>query len=287
LAHAIGAPNAWNRPVVLPARRISAWRPSSIEPIDPSAAEPPYVQILTRIERAISAGELVVGQLLPSERDLSALFRVSRPTLRRALDELSRAGRIVRLTNVGTFVADQRLRLGESLSFTDRVRHAGGTPSSRLLSSGLVGPSAAINQQLRLGPRDALIRLERVRLVDRHPIMVQISHLQARRFEGLLEEDLEAGSLYGLLRERFGVQIHSVEETVRACAIPPTVASVLECEPNSPGLEREFLAYDLRGEPVETCLAYVRGDVVSLRYTLSLGTAPTVDMFITAPLTNH
>lgn len=251
-----------------------------IEALDAHAAQPLYAQVMERLGRAIATGELVAGQLLPSERQLCGVFRVSRPTLRRAVDELVRAGRLMRVAAVGTFVADQRLHLGTSISFTDRVRAAGSVPSTTVISFGIVPPDPVINPSLRIGARERLLCLKRIRGVDRTPVMVQTSYLQARRFEELLNEDLALQSLYRCLLDRFGVQVHTVQETLRPCLIPAEEASQLGCEPESAGMVREFLASDLRGQPVEYCRAYVRGDVVCYRFILRLGVDSDIDMII-------
>ena len=84
---------------------------------------------------------LEVGDAIPSERLLSHDLGVSRLTLRAALDELVREGRLTRRRGSGTFVAEPKVAKGMGISsFSDDMRLRGLTPGSRTLSSARFPP---------------------------------------------------------------------------------------------------------------------------------------------------
>jgi DNA-binding FadR family transcriptional regulator len=60
--------------------------------------------ILTQLRRAIETGAYSEGDQLPPERQLAATFQAARSTVRRALDQLERAGLVSRRLGSGTFV---------------------------------------------------------------------------------------------------------------------------------------------------------------------------------------
>ena len=62
--------------------------------------------VVRQIELLILRGILRPGERLPSERELSDRFGVSRPSLRDAIAELQQAGLLVAKANSGVFVAD-------------------------------------------------------------------------------------------------------------------------------------------------------------------------------------
>lgn len=62
--------------------------------------------IVQQLETLILSGVLRPGERLPSERDLAERLKVSRPTLREALQELDRKGVVSSRHGGGTFVAD-------------------------------------------------------------------------------------------------------------------------------------------------------------------------------------
>lgn len=65
----------------------------------------PTDDALTRLENFISDGGYAPGDRLPSERELIVSLDLTRSALRKALDELERAGAIWRHVGKGTFVA--------------------------------------------------------------------------------------------------------------------------------------------------------------------------------------
>jgi GntR family histidine utilization transcriptional repressor len=83
-----------------------------------TAPAPQYLKVKNHLREGIASGRWVAGDLLPSESDLVALFKVSRMTVNRALRELYQDGLIERLQGVGTFVA-QLHRISSTLTVRD------------------------------------------------------------------------------------------------------------------------------------------------------------------------
>jgi DNA-binding GntR family transcriptional regulator len=65
---------------------------------------PLYQQIKNLLLDRIEHGELTVGDVIPSETQLKAAFKVSRLTVRQALYELRMEGYVIREKGRGTFV---------------------------------------------------------------------------------------------------------------------------------------------------------------------------------------
>ena len=78
-----------------------------IGPISPAANGALYQQIVDRLQREVSEGRLKPGTALPSFRQLAEDLLVSVITVKRAYEELERAGIIFRRQGLGTFVAEQ------------------------------------------------------------------------------------------------------------------------------------------------------------------------------------
>ncbi len=66
---------------------------------------PLYQQIKSLITQSLQSGEWKPGELIPSEMELAARFKVSQGTVRKAIDELSAENLVVRRQGKGTFVA--------------------------------------------------------------------------------------------------------------------------------------------------------------------------------------
>jgi GntR family transcriptional repressor for pyruvate dehydrogenase complex len=64
-----------------------------------------YEEIVSSIREMVESGELSAGDRLPSERELSAAFRVSRPSVREALRSLESHGYLEIRQGGGTFIS--------------------------------------------------------------------------------------------------------------------------------------------------------------------------------------
>ncbi len=75
-------------------------------PISSAAEGPLYEQIASAVAREIAARRLSPGDMLPSVRKLAADLLVSVITIKRAYEELERAGLIYSRQGIGAFVAE-------------------------------------------------------------------------------------------------------------------------------------------------------------------------------------
>ena len=69
------------------------------------AFSPLYQQIKSLILQSLQQGEWKLGEVIPSEFDLAARYKVSQGTVRKAVDELAADNLLVRRQGRGTFVA--------------------------------------------------------------------------------------------------------------------------------------------------------------------------------------
>ncbi|MFI6602646.1 GntR family transcriptional regulator [Nonomuraea sp. NPDC050536] len=223
---------------------------------------PLHYQVYQHIRDALDRGALRPGDRLPGERELCDFYSCSLITVRRALDELTRDRRLVRMRGRGTYVTEAPVERNLQLlgSFTQEMRAAGLEPSSRLLAAREEPASGVVAAALRLEPDAATIYLERLRLADGEPLVLEEVHLPAARFPGLLEEDLEGGSLYGLLADRYDTRLDHAEETIEPVALGTREAELLDQRRGRPALLIELLAFDQQSRPVEHCRSVVRGD---------------------------
>src|SRR4051812_7463608 len=77
----------------------------------PTAAElPKYERVKRSLIEEIEQGVLAPGAIVPSESELVARFKVSRPMLVRSLQDLVRDGYVYRKQGKGTFVSERSRR---------------------------------------------------------------------------------------------------------------------------------------------------------------------------------
>ncbi len=222
---------------------------------------PLHHQVYVDLLAALDSGELRIGERLPPERELARMYGCSLITVRRALDELSREGRLQRSQGRGTFVLPPRLDVGETdVSFTEEMQRRGLDAETRLIASRPEAASEGVAAALELELGSPTLYVERLRLAGGEPLLLEMVHLPAERFPGLLASDLEHGSLYGLLTERYQTSVARAREALEPVLLPAREARLLGLAPRSLALLVEGTAYTRDGTPVEFGRTYVRGD---------------------------
>lgn len=213
--------------------------------------------------------QLPAGASIPTERELGQRFGVSRGTVRQALDHLEAEQLIYRSQGRGTFVAKPKIdQVLELSGHTATTRARGMAPSSTLVSVSQ-GPADALTaEMLGLDEGAEALRLERVRLANGEPLAIELLYLDRARF-GELDALLDAsGSLYELLRSRYGVELAWGEETIEARAASEREADLLGLPMGAPVLLLGRQSFDPDGKPVEYVRAVYRADRFRFRTRL-------------------
>ncbi len=224
---------------------------------------PLYQQIQENITQLIDDNLLRTGDMLPPERQLSELYGVNRMTVRQAIDRLVRRGLIERRPGAGTFVSKPRPIASfkpSVIGFSQQIREAGMTPSSRLLHREIISPEPMLAHRLRLHPEDAVIVLKRLRLVNDEPLMLETSYLSYGMFPRLMEADLENESLYRVLQQEYGVEVTGAEHTLEPTLPTAYEAYHLGVAMTAPAMLVRVLALAQDNVPIESSKAIVRGD---------------------------
>jgi GntR family transcriptional regulator len=230
--------------------------------IDGRSFIPLYHQIKQNLRELIENKNIAGGQLLPSERELANYYGVNRLTLRQAVTDLVREGALKRQRGIGTFVAEPKLTqsIGWMVGFSDRIREAGGIPSSRVI---LIEVQPAINSvayRLKAKSASQVVKLVRLRLADGEPVMLETSYLLKDRFVGIEAMDFSQNSLYKVMAEKYGVVITEVDEALEPVIMTPYELEQLQAQPGTPGMLVEATAYNQQESPIEFSKSIVRGD---------------------------
>lgn len=223
---------------------------------------PLYRRLMDYLLEEIDAGRLQPGQQIPSERDLAQRFRMSRMTVRHALNELVNAGILFRHQGKGTFVGRPKIKqkLRGLSSFTEDMLDRGLQPGGRVLSVEEVPAPFRVRQALGLAEQSHVIRVERLRLADGEPMALESTHLPYPRFAGLTAENLENLSLYHVLQDRFGVSFGRALQGIEPAQADANLARTLWVKEGSLLLLLERTTFTQQGEPVEFATSYYRAD---------------------------
>jgi GntR family transcriptional regulator len=205
--------------------------------------------------------QLAVGEAIPSERQLSADLGVSRLTVRAALDDLVRDGFLLRRRGAGTFVSEPKIAQELTMtSFTEDMRRRGMEPGSRTLDLCVVPAGARLGRVLHVSPSEPIVVVKRLRLADRETMAIETLHVREALVPGLSAPDLEQGSFYELLRDRYEIVIVGGTQTIEPTVTNEEESGALGVPLHSPAFLFERVTRSESGEIVEFVSSIYRGD---------------------------
>ncbi len=241
-----------------------------------STTLPRYKWLADVVRSTIERGMIRDNEALPSERELAEKYEVSRDTVRKAVRYLEERGVIYSDHGRGTFVAPAILRRMSRFidSFSQDTQLRGGVPGQRVLEVETVAASMGVAGLLGIEPGHLLLRVRRVRLIDRVPVGLHDAYFPMSRGAQLERSELEAAeSLYRLLTEKFGFAPAEAVENLCAGVADAEDASLLGVRVGAPILVCERVTLSDRREPIEYCLMkYVSSYRYSTRITKHSGT---------------
>jgi DNA-binding GntR family transcriptional regulator len=235
--------------------------------VDRSSPVPLYFQVAQQIEHAINAGDLAPGDRLDNEISLAEQIGLSRPTMRRAIQELVDKGLLVRKRGVGTQVVHgQVTRPVELTSLFDDLTTHHQTPTTVVLTNEVIPASDEVGVRLAIPPGSQVLHLRRLRYAHGEPLAIMENFLPEDLIS-LGEMDLAARGMYQLMRTK-GVNIRVAKQRIGARTGTPEECSLLGEKRGSPVLTMERAAHDDSGRPVEWGRHCYRASQYSFEVTL-------------------
>ena len=219
--------------------------------LDRSSPVPLYYQVSRQIEAAIDSGALAPGDRLENEISLADRWGLSRPTMRRAIQELVDNGLLVRRRGIGTQVVHGRVKRPMDLtSLFDDLARSGQKPTTQVLEREMAGAPASVAERLGVPTGTEVLHLERLRCARDEPLAVLRNWLPADLAAPLTTEALQAHGLYELIRSS-GVHLRIATQRIAARGATAPEARLLKLRKGAPVLVMERVTYDGSGRAVE------------------------------------
>lgn len=226
---------------------------------------PAYLHIADTIAERLASGIYQAGMRLPSESQFCAEFGVSHMTLRRALNLLSEKGLISAEKGRGTFA--RAFDLGDSVFWLRRLMNE--CPDSpvevRPLSASTTAASSEVAAMLAIPPGAPTVYLRHLVLKDDIPAIYHREYVPSDPKRPLVELLAQSTSLHGLLNATGGERFPRGRVTLRATALGPTAAKLLDELPGAPALCVEHLFQDAGRRPVSWGAFLLRADLFELQ----------------------
>lgn len=230
--------------------------------LDRNSFVPLYAQLHQRLRSLIDSGEIPPGAPVPSERELSEEYRVSRMTARHALRTLRQNGLVSQERGLGTFATKFKIDVHTRnlVGFSEEMLQRGLKPSSRLIFIRAESASPTVAEKLGIRSGDKVYCLERLRLANKKPMAYEKNFVSAALCPGLERYNFEKESLYRIFEVEYGIRLARAAEILEAAAAAKPVAGYLAVKPGTPVLVVHRVVYSDRGDPVESVRTIYRAD---------------------------
>ena len=223
-------------------------------------ATPLYKQLEEKLQEEIENGQRPAGSRLPTENELSETYHVSRVTVRKALAGLSEIGYLERKSGKGTFVAEKKFQRSITgvISFTEMCKMMNATAGAKTIKIALEDPTEKEIEQMSLSPDEKILTLERIRLMDNKPVLLELNKFP-ESFSFLFGENLNDVSLFEVLKKHGIIMDHS-RKTLDIVVATSQEAKLLDIAKGYPLLRIESRIHDVDNTITNLCQQLCIGD---------------------------
>ena len=256
---------------------------------------PLHKKIRMDLLEKIQNGEYVENQLIPTEMELAEQYKVSRPTVRQAVQALVNEGYLEKRKKRGTIV--KKLRFSKNLhvieSFDSEMSRKGiikllpknwvskkqtlskkknsftryltnkpllEHPKTKVLNFQQVAASEEVAENLELEQGDLVYKLTRLRYAEEKPVVLVTSYIPYELFPKFQKVDFTKEKMYQVFEE-MGYPIKTVTRKLEVIKADDTISDLLDVEEGDPMFYFHTQGFSLERLPVEYSISKYRGDI--------------------------
>lgn len=223
-----------------------------------SSPTPLYYQLFSLLKDSILDGTLALGLRLPPEEQLADLFKVSRITAKRAMDDLAAEGLVERQRGRGTHVIFQYSPKPVCAPLTgmlQEIERSVSNSSAQILDYGMRVPPRDIREDLRLADGETALHLLRVRERDG----MKFGHYSSWTARVDMPADpaiFENTPRLSYYRQQ-GLEVSHATQTLSAVSADASVADALDVAEGNPLLSLTRRSYQKTGAGDEQILDFL------------------------------
>ncbi len=225
-----------------------------------------YTDVLKDIKKRISLSEFVLGDKLPTERELAIYYHVSRNTVRRAVAKLKEEGFVESKHGSGLFLIKNRLLPPTGLnSLIDYANKNGRKVKSIIRLFEIVPATNKLTSLLDVEVGEPVYHIKRLRLIDDSPFQHEETWLSALKFPDLTYQHMQ-NSKFAYIEDNCGIKIAGCYETITPCMPSLEMAAILKVNTKDPLICLETKAIDLDGNPLDFTILYTNTYEFQMQY---------------------
>jgi len=239
--------------------------------INKNSPLPLYYQLKESILKAIKNEEILVGEKIPSERELAEYHNISRMTVKKAVDILVNNNYLIKKQGRGTFVSNYKesYSISPLLSFTKEMKKKGLNYKNKILNFSKI-KDKKIAKKLNLKENDEFFKIERLRLIENKPFLLEKTYLSTIKIADLKQEELKNNSLFQLIKNKYNIKLKNAEAEIEAVILNDQIAKKMKVKAGMLGLYFEQISRNENDEIIEYTSAYYRNDNHKFKFKFDL-----------------
>ncbi len=227
---------------------------------------PLYVQLKEKLLQDIKEN-YKVGDIIPTEAKLENQYKISRITVRKAIEQLEQDNIIEKKQGKGTFVKEQKILYDANSigSLTQRLAKQNYTLQTQALEYEIIQKEHYVKKLLNC---DTLLCIKRFRVLDGIPFALMLNYLDIKKVPNL-EENFNIESLYTFLKDTYNIEFYNAQETVEAKNASKEESKKLNIKLNTALLSLHRLSFDKYHNPVEYSDILIKANMYKHKIILS------------------
>lgn len=226
---------------------------------------PLYLQVKELLLKQIQ-NSYKENDIIPTESQLENTYKVSRITIRKAIEELVKDGVVEKKQGIGTFVSKQKISYNANFiaSLTQCLAKENIKLTTHSIFFELIEGKHFVKDKLKC---EDLLCIKRVRLLKETPFALITNYFDLKKVPNI-DKKFKIESLYEFLSLEYNIELQSANESIEAVGATKNQAMQLHVKEGFPLLSLKRLAYNNKNIPIEYSQLLIRSDMYQHNLTL-------------------
>lgn len=233
---------------------------------------PLYSQLKNLIIEKIETGEYKADSKIPSEQELCEMYKISRPTVRQSISELTNNGYLYKEKGKGTFVAKSKSRIDikNYSGFTDSILDSQVPGQRDIISAEVIGSGSfsRLEEVFKLSHNQKIdfAEIKYLTTQNEEVFSLNISYIPLNLFPEIIGDINEKKPSYDILRGKYPLVPVKTKSSLEIIYTEHCDSQYLQVQPGQALIKIDNILYSKSGQVVEYIISKYRADKCKLTF---------------------